>query len=183
MEKVMKVALGIILSAVAVLLFFFIRAMYCQYWFSTLTLSKEIAPLDILNIVVSGLIAIWLGYYITKKLTEQRFLKEFVIKDIYRIEEQIESFEKLIRVSNVTAAPIFNELNDLKHRIERFEQTVKLTPLSCSEIKNLNTCHTKLYMISTENTILPFGSINELQKICDDFVVCLRRIVCTINNK
>jgi hypothetical protein len=183
MEKIKKIALGAILLVVAAMLFFFMRAMYCQSWFSTVTFSKEIAPLDVLNIFVSGAIAVWLGYYITKKLTEQRFLKELIIKDIYRMEEQIESFERLIKVNNIAVAPIFNELNDLKHKIERFERTVKLTPLSCNEVKGSNACHKKLYEISTENTILPLNCTNELEKICDDFVICLRKIVCTINNQ
>jgi hypothetical protein len=179
MEKVKKVGLGIILLVIAGMLFFFIRAVYCQ----AIVFSKEVAPLDIVNIFVSGAIAIWLGYYITKKLTEQRFLKEFIVKDIYRIEEQIESFEKLVHTSDVELQFIFNELHDLKHKIERFERTAKLTPFTCSEVKDLNNCHTQLYRISTEKTILPADSRNELQRICDDFVVCLRKIVCAINNK
>ena len=183
MEKIKKIALWILLAVVAIILFFFIRTMYCQCWFSTITFSKEVAPLDILNIFVSGAIAIWLGYYITKKLTEQRFLKEFIIKDIYRIEEQIESFERLVHSNNAELKSIFNELNDLKHKIARFERTVKLTPFPCNDVKELNTCHTQLFRISTQESILPVDSQNQLQKICDDFVVCLRKIICSINNK
>jgi len=183
MEIIKKILLGIILLVLTTMLFVCIRAMYCQCWFSTVTFSKDIAPLDILNIIISGAIAIWLGYYITKKLTEQRFLKDFIIKDIYRIEEQIESFEKLVHTNNAKLQSIFDELHDLKSKIERFERTTKLTPYSCNEVKDLNNCHIKLYKISTEKTILPVDSRNEIQKICDDFVICLRKIVCKINNK
>ena len=144
-----KIILKIILSIVAMMLFFFIRALYCQSWFSTITFSKEIVPLDIINIFISGGIAIWLGYYITKKITEQRFLKEFIIKDIYRIEEQVEVFEKLINTNNVQLQSIFNELHDLKHKIDRFDRTAKLTDFSCKEINDLNKCHTELFKIST----------------------------------
>ncbi len=181
--KIKKIGLWIGLLVIMVLLFFFIRMLYCQCWFTTITFSKEVAPLDILNIFVSGGIAIWLGYYITKKLTEQRFLKEFIIKDIYRIEEQIELFEKLINTNNAQLESIFNELHDLKHRIERFDRTAKLTHFSCKEIKDLNNCHTELYKISTSETIFPRNSKNEVQKICDDFVIFLRKIVFNINNK
>ena len=167
----------------AIMLFFFIRAVYFQYWFSTFRFSKEVDPLDVLNVFVSVLIAVGLGYYITKKLTEQRFLKEFVIKDIYRIEERFESFEKLVSTNDAKIESIFAELHDLKQRIKRFEQTTKLTSLSCNEVENLNKCHTQLYKISTEKTILPVDSRNKLQQICDDFIVCLRKIVCTINDK
>ncbi|MDR1730058.1 MAG: hypothetical protein LBR52_05285 [Prevotellaceae bacterium] len=167
---------------IAIIFFFFIRALYCQCWFSSIIFSQEILPLDALNIFVSGVIAVWLGWYITRKLTEQRFLKEFIIKDICRIEEQIESFEKLINTNNATLQSIFAELNDLKHKIERFDRTTKLTLFSCNDVNYLNIYHTKLYKISTEEINLPADSRNELQSICDDFVVCLRKIVCKINN-
>jgi len=178
-----RIVLGIMLFIVTTMLFFFIRTLYCQGWLSTIIFSKEIAPLDVINIFISGGIAVWLGTYITKKLTEQRFMKEFIIKDICRIEEQVELFEKLINTNNAQLQSIFNELHDLRIKIERFDRTTKLARFPCNEVKDLNDCHTKLYMISTLEETFPLNNKNEAQKICDDFVISLRKIVCNVNNK
>lgn len=176
-------AAGLLIVVVATFLFLFIRALYCQYWFSSFVLSKEIAPLDVFNVFFSGGIAIWLGWYITKKLSEQRFLKEFVIKDIYRIEEQIEAFEKMSRSNTLELQTVFNELHELRNKIDRFERTARLTHYPIKEINNLKKYHTELYKVTTtENLFDPRNCRNEINTICGGFVLSLRKIVCEVNN-
>ena len=177
-----KVVIGIIVSIIAIVLFIFFRALYCQYWFSSIVFSNEIAPLDVFNILFSGTIAIWLGWYITKKLTEQRFLKEFIIKDIYRIEEQIESFEKMTQNNKLELQTIFNELHELRNKIERFEKTTAITHFSSSEITNLSNYHKELFKITTTDTVFkPIDSKNQINQICNSFILSLRKMVLEIN--
>jgi hypothetical protein len=181
MEIIKKIIFGLLALFVFIFLFSTIRTMYCQQWFNSFIFSKEINPLDIFNLIISSAVTVWLGWYISKKLTEQRFLKEFIIKDICKIEEQIDFFEVLIRTNNADLSPIFNELNILKHRIERFEKISKLTNFWCNNINDLNNYHTKLFKISTED--MKLSATDEAQKICDNLVIVLRKIVCNINNK
>jgi hypothetical protein len=177
-----RLSTGAIALVFAIILFFLIKMLYGRQWFSSITFSTEIIPLDIFNMLFSGAIAVWLGWYITKKLTEQRFLKEFIIKDISRIEEQIESFEKITQSNKLQLQVAFDELHNLQNKIGRLERAIKLTDFSCKNIAVLNTYQRRLFELATaESRVSP--PKNEIQKICDDFVILLREIIYEINNR
>ena len=55
-------------------------------WFEQLKISYELVPVDAIGIIVSAALTLWIGWYIAKKLTEQRFEKEYLIKDLNLIE-------------------------------------------------------------------------------------------------
>ena len=51
--------------------------------------SYVVEPIDIVNILVTILVTIFVAWYVTKKLSEERFEKELIISDLKSIEECI----------------------------------------------------------------------------------------------
>lgn len=51
--------------------------------------SYVVEPIDIINILVTVLVTIFVAWYVTKKLSEERFEKELIISDLKSIEECI----------------------------------------------------------------------------------------------
>jgi hypothetical protein len=45
-------------------------------------LTNEVNPMDLFSAVFSALAAIWLGWYITRKLSAQKFEEEYIIADM-----------------------------------------------------------------------------------------------------
>lgn len=184
-KRVKYILTGLVIFIIGLLVILFVRSLYYNNWFSTFTYNKDIAPFDVFNLVISGLIALGLGYYITKKLTEQRFMKEFIISDITKVEEELESVENLLSTSSVELETIFSALNKLNHKIERIENTAKLIGFECEEIAKMNTLHLKIYQIATSSdnsTRIETIELNyNLEPVYNDFSKSLRRMVYLVN--
>jgi hypothetical protein len=139
---------------------------------------------DVFSVLISGGIALWLGVYITRQLSEQRFLKEFVLKDVYMIEEQLDRFEEMIRTNQVALTTVFYELHNLRCRIKIFEQTIQLAQFSRKEVDDLNRYHAELYELAARDGTFGIQSNQvEMTRLCNKFVIALRRIIVGVNNQ
>jgi uncharacterized protein YdcH (DUF465 family) len=186
MKKIMKwsfIVLFVLL--IGVIIFLFVRSLYCANWFNSFTYDLDVSPFDVFNLIISSLVAISLGYYITKKLTEERFMKEFIIGDIAKVELELENIESILSANNVELSTIFNALNKLSHKIERIENTAKLIEFKSDEIKNLKLLYFQIFKIATNtdnstrvNTII---SNIELEPVYNDFSISLRKMVYMVN--
>lgn len=181
-----KVIIGLLSFVLIIVLFFFISLLYCQSWFSTVTLSKELVPLDVFNLLFTSGITVFLAWYITKKLTEQRYEKEFVIGDLKNIEEQINYIEKLTSdIQSIQLQPLLDLLTKLQTHIERFNKTIDILKMPCNDSKKLNIYYTSLFKKATDvdGLQLDLDSVkrNEIHKVCNNFVVTTRSIICAIN--
>ena len=83
-----------------VLIIIFVSSLFSIDWFNNIEYDKNISPFDVFNLIVSSIVAIGLGYYITKKLTEERFMKEYLIADIEKVEAELENFESIFNANN-----------------------------------------------------------------------------------
>jgi hypothetical protein len=182
-----KILIGLFILIVAVLIFMFVRSLYCIDWFNTFEYDKNVSPFDIFNLIITSIVAIGLGYYITKKLTEERFMKEYLIADIEKVENELENLESIFDSNNVDLLTVFNALNKLSHKIERIENTAKLIDFSTQEIQNLKHLNFRLFLIATAtdegNTINSLQTNTQLEPIYNDISVCLKKIVYNINKK
>lgn len=182
-----KFILGFITLILALIIFVLFKSLCNTSWFSKFTFTNEINPLDIFSLITSLGVAIWLGYFITKKLTEDRFIKEFVISDICKIEEEVNFIERITTESDkLELQTIFDGLHKLKQKIERFEQTSRLIGIGNKDFTSVNKCHSKLFLITTnsDKDIIDFqNKRNEIEIVCSDFIIELRGIICSVNNK
>ena len=133
-------------------------------WFEQLKISYELVPVDAIGIIVSAALTLWIGWYIAKKLTEQRFEKEYLIKDLNLIETKV---------------------CELKSLFNRLSKTIELAGMSYISMSGLSNCISELYR---ETTTFDASQVSvdciDLQLIlarCDNVVLEGRKIVMTIN--
>lgn len=184
-NRLKKFFIGLIVILIGLFIFLFVRSLYSANWFNTFTYDGSISPFDIFNLIISSIVAISLGYYITKKLTEQRFMKEFIISDITKVEMELENIESILSVNNVELTTIFNALNKLSHKIERIENTAKLITFEIDEIRNLKFLYFQIFQIATttdnSTSINTFVSNSQLEPVFNDFSKSLRKMVYMVN--
>jgi hypothetical protein len=182
-----KISIVLFILIVAAIIFMFVRSLYCIDWFNTFKYDNNVSPFDVFNLIISSLIAIGLGYYITKKLTEERFMKEYLITDIEKVENELDNFESILNANNVDLQTVFNALNRLSHKIERIENTARLIDFSINELHNLKQLNFRLFLIATAtdqtNVINTSQTNSQLEPVYNEISICLKRIVYHINKK
>lgn len=181
-----KIIFGLISLPFLVLIFLFFRLLYCQSWLSKATISMEIVPLDVLNLILTSGLTFYLAWYITKKLSEQRYEKEFVIDDLKLIEEQVNYIERLTSdVNNIEIQPLIGLFNKLNNSIDRFIKTTEILKIECKDLHKLNKYSSSLYRKTTDidglTLDLDNNKKNEINKTCNKFILTTRKMICEIN--
>lgn len=183
MEK--KITYGFILIIAFVLLNIFSRCLYEESWFSSTTFAKELNPFDIITLIVTTIVTLWLGWYVSKKLTEQRYQKEYIITDLKKIEEEINYIERVMESTTLDLQTLLGVLNKLKIYIDRFSKTIDVFQISSIDSKELNKYYTKLFIKSTDldgdKLDLDEVNRNEINQVSAEFIIVIREMIFTIN--
>lgn len=184
---VQKTVIRISLIIAALALFFFLRLLYVQAWFYNMSLDYHLVPIDVINLFVTGGITIWIGYYIVKKLSEQRFEKEMLINDLRLIEQEVNGIRSLFQTSeHVDIAHISSKMNSIENIIDRFASTITISKvISSDSTVALRKAFNILYASTTD-----FGSNVEdassvvlppIQKASNDVILKTRELILRIN--
>ncbi len=165
----------------------FSRYLYAQSWLSNVILSNNVDPIAILGIVVSATVAVWLGWYITKKLSAQRFQKEYLITDIKQIEAEISFIERKMQASDIELQTILELLNKFKLYIDRFSKTIDIFQITSINSTKLAENYNRLYS-KTTNTEGDQLNIDEsvrieINDICSSIIAETRQMIFVINNE
>lgn len=134
-----------------VLFFRFICFLAINAWVQNVQIDYKLVPIDVFSLFVSSAITIWVGYYVVKKLSEQRFEKELLINDLRLIEQEIQQVESIFETSStIDLTLISSKMNTIKHLIERFTYTVRLSDSNIdNQIPSINDAFFGLYRVST----------------------------------
>ncbi len=185
MNKVVKCVL--IVTVVALLVVFF-RSLYCERWLCSIKYSKEISPLDIINIIVTSSVAIYLGHYITKKLSAERYEKEFIIDDLRLIESNIGDIYTYFRgSSSKDVSEVGEKIEILEKSVERLKTTLSVFNYDIS-VSSIEDKLKKLYAEGTNfdgNTWDPgkdTAQIAVCMSYCGIMTTEIRKIVKDIND-
>lgn len=183
MGKKVIVALAFVVAFIS--LNIFSRFLYEQSWFSNTTFSNQLDPFDIITLIVTTIVTIWLGWYVSKKITEQRYQKEYVINDLKQIEEELTLIDRTMQSSNIELQLILGLLDKLKTYIERFSKTIEIFEISCVDPKDFDTLYQNLYEKTTDidgnQLLLDESNRNEINQVCLSFVLKTRSMVFKIN--
>jgi len=185
---VKKIIAGFSIIIIFILLNIFSRFLYDQSWFSKSTFKNDLDPYTIISLIVTTMVTIWLGLYVSKKITEQRYEKEFIISDLIRIEEEIKSLERKLSSTSTDLQSLIIKLNKINTYIERFAMTVEIINAESVLRKNiLEGNYMKLYKKTTD---LDGDQLNindpihhEITKICTKFIVDTRAMILKINKQ
>lgn len=144
--------------------------------------SYVVEPIDIINILVTVLVTIFVAWYVTKKLSEERFEKELIISDLKSIEECIkkilDSYEQ--ENANKQVLALINQLHIL---INRFEKTVAPQRISTIDLKRR---FWRLFAVATNYTAANDTSsidIPQVEYLSDELIIEIRRIITKVNSK
>ena len=167
-------------------LVFVLMLLYQSTWFSKIRVDYGFVPVDAIGILVSAAVTVWVGFTIAKKLTENRFEKDYLISDLNKMEAIVSDMEKLYKNSTFVDLSHITSMNvELKSIVNRFTETVKLMDNDQSKYKDLKYLSDKVYWKTTnvdgqyaevENINLP-----ELDTAFNDFILEVRKQIIAVN--
>lgn len=181
----------IVIFVVSILFFtisyFFIEFLYKMSWLANLKIDYTVTPINVISLIVSSVLTIWIGWYISKKLTEQRFEKEFLIKDLNSIESEIHYIENVFNSSNqVDISFIASKNNNIQLLKERFSATLKLMNISGFDDRGLNEMANALFTQTTNfdspQVMTCDIDIQLINKKCSDVILETRNLIIQINS-
>lgn len=184
---VQRTVIWISLIFVALAIFFFIRLLYVQAWFYNISLDYHLVPIDVINLFVTVGVTIWIGYYIVKKLSEQRFEKEMLINDLKLIEQEVNAIGSLLQTSTrVDITHISSKINTIEGIINRFVSTIAISTVIPETYTNsLLMAFYSLYAAATDfdSLVVETSNINmpHIQKASNDVVIKTRELILRIN--
>lgn len=144
-----------------------------------------VQPMDIINLVVTIFISLYVAWVITKKLTEERFEKELLISDLKDIEAEI----KRILDAYETSEPgntILPAINQLRVLIERFKNTILLTASKNLDTAVLDTSFIQFYRLSTDYEAVDNVTdvdLPSVQNYGSKLIVEIRNLISQINKR
>lgn len=180
-----NIILLIIVTVLLLVIDIFARFLYAESWLSHVILSKEINLIEIIGIIVSACVAIWLGLYITKKLSAQRFQKEYLISDLIKIEEEIWDIENQINGTPIELQHLLNLLYRFKLYIDRFSKTVEIFQITCISSNKLSDFYFQLYTLTTDldgNLFIADENCQfKINTICTSIIAETRQMIFNLN--
>lgn len=164
----------------------FFSFLRCHYWLSTLDVDRTLNPLEVFNILITSTVTISVAWYISKKITEQRFEKELLIGDLKQVEKEVHSIEDIINNSDtIDVNLVLLKIGSIRNNIDRFESTVEILNLKGADTIDLNKSFNNLYSFSTDvdSIIVKSDTIDlaEINRKCSDVVVKTRKLLFQIN--
>ncbi|MFI3264777.1 MAG: hypothetical protein SNG38_03880 [Rikenellaceae bacterium] len=145
MNKLVKILCCI--AAVAVI--FILRDMCCNNFFANISYDNNIDVIELFSLIASSIIAIWIGFTITNKLTEQNSAKQFLFNDIIKIEEQIDQLEQLYKEDNVNTTVVFKLITLIDSKLTVLKSSVISFGIKDVDFENLYQTYLDIFMIST----------------------------------
>lgn len=166
----------------------FCRFLYDQTWFGVYTFEHQLNLVDIVALIVSSGVTIWLGIYIAKKISEQRYQKEFIINDLKAIEDEVVYIQKeLINGQTVDIARLLDYTNRLQSNIGRFKKTLEIFETECHPDNDLmvkfRTFYTHVTNVGGSLLNLNNSVVVQINADCNDLILTTRKIIREINNK
>ncbi|MDE7431257.1 MAG: hypothetical protein K2N34_05005 [Lachnospiraceae bacterium] len=145
-----------------------------------LTYSKDISIADILNIIITSVVTLTAAWYLSKKLSEDRFTKEIAISDLKEIEQNV---AEIIHKVQVNDQNLVNDLmmliNHLQQLLLRFDRTCKFERDEQS-VNRINNRFLALYGCATNFGDDPIDPQFVIQN-GNDLIVEIRDTISNIN--
>lgn len=185
---VQKIVIFIVSVLFFTILYLFVKFLYVMSWLNNLKIDYTITPINVISLIFSSVLTIWIGWYISKRLTEQRFEKEFLIRDLNSIETEIHYIESVFNSSTqVDISFVASKGNNIQLLKERFSATLKLMKISSFDDKKLNEKTNALFTQTTNfdspQILTSDIDIQLINQKCSDVILETRNLIIQINNR
>lgn len=177
----------VLFIVILILLVLIIGYLFCSMRFANVYIEHSIVPMDIISILVSSAVTLYVGSVITKSLSEQRAEKDILIEDLRSLEELVQDVERKINTSSeVTVSEMSISVQSVMVRVERIKQT---TNIFCENSKistaNLYESCANLYTVATdfssEKLKVDDYPCDAVQHCCSGVVGEIRHLIHNIN--
>ena len=188
-QKIKYIILILLLIVTLLSFLYFIHILFSNVWLEYIKVDYNLVPVDVFSLFISSAITIWVGYYVVKNLSEQRFEKEMLINDLRAIEKEIEQVELAFRTSRmVDLAYVSGKMNTIKRLIDRFAFTAEMSNNFINkEVSSINDTFFSLYSASTDFDASSMNSndidCTSIYQLTDDLVRKLRTATIHLNKK
>lgn len=144
-----------------------------------------VQPMDIINLVVTIFISLYVAWVITKKLTEERFEKELIISDLKDIEAEIKKIMNAYDGVN-PGSVILPAVNQLQILIERFKNSMRITSSKDIDTSVLDSTFRNFYGCATNyeaESQVDEIDLPSVQNYGNNLIVEVRNLISKINKK
>lgn len=185
---VRKVGIALFSLSLLYIVFRFITFLQLSGWLERATVNYEIVPVDVIDLMVTSAITIGVGYYIVKRLSEQRFEKEMLIEDLRRIEEKVSSIENAFDShEELDISLVSGYISSVRHLLDRFKHTLQMTGNSyVEEMKEIDHAFNRLFRSATDfdSKIIQTQKTDKSAIIdcASEVILKLREVIVKINN-
>ncbi len=185
---VKKVGIALSILALLCIAIRFTAFLQLSGWPERATLNYEIAPVDVIDLLVTSAVTIGVGYYVVKRLSEQRFEKEMLIEDLKRIEEKVSSIEHAFDShEELDISVVSGDISFVRHLLDRFKHTLEMTGyLYVKDMENINHAFNRLFRSATDfdSRIIRTKETDKAAIIdcASDVILRLREVIVKINN-
>lgn len=180
--------INMLMWSLCILFVLFVAYLIINRWFCTIELSNDVVPIDVASLLLTSFVTIFLGYYITKKLTESRVEKDSLIEDLKRIESYMYAVQNILKqFDKINIQQITAELEMAVLSINRFKHSLKIVGEEKIETNQLENQFFALYTISTnfdgDNVKVESVSSGSILKSSDDVLIEARKLIHEINTR
>lgn len=159
-KNIVKILLILLIIIVVDIL---IRLLIQQNWFSKFQFSYELNPSILFSSFLTAIVTLFAAWYISKKIKEQRFEKDFLLKDLIDIEQDICRIQTLITPGSIDSQEFIDILNNIQRITKRFKHTLNACGRENSGLTSLNAKYKVLYTKLT-NTDSDYLDVNDDNK-------------------
>lgn len=187
MEKVIKKSIIVLLVICSsFLLIHFIR-LFCGFIFIS-EIDYSVNAFEYVSLILSSFLTILVAWYITKRITEQRFEKDFLINDLKSIEDIVHNIENILETSSsINITYIASRINSIFMLKDRMKEAIELTSLSNMDITPLENSINDLFTSATDFDAqdVPISEVDipEIQQRCSNLIKETRNLIIEINHK
>ena len=148
-------------------------------------IDTNINIFDIINLIVTSSIAIAIGWYITKRFTESRYVKEYTIKEIYNYADHLRIIEKQLYCGKVEIKEIIPFLTELTFKLEKLINTINTFHININGVEKLKEHRRLLYMalsdIDENKLALNEIKLTQVKEVLNLMDIEIKRLIYIIN--
>jgi hypothetical protein len=174
-------------TAFLVMTAYFFRYLFVMSWLCNAKIDYTIVPLDVFSLLISSAITVWIGWYVAKKLTEQRFEKDFLISDLKQMEEEVHQIKRLFdSSSSIDVSHVALRISLLHQIKQKFCATYRLVAnnISADELgKSINELFSLTTTSDSKTIIVDHIDAHELAQKINNIIINIRRLIVKVNQR
>ena len=141
-----NIYVGLLLLLLLVIVWMCSKNWFCEYKF-----SNSVDPLALISLIISTGVAVYLGHTITKGLSEERFDKEYIIKDLNSLDDTLTLFTIYIQnAKEIDINECSDKIEDIRMGISKFKHSVDIFQVPINNLNQIDKVFEKIKEMLTQ---------------------------------